>query len=115
MAKYVIRRPFSIHLHKSSKVVQPGGATIQQVNTQSLFSDDKDTPVELTDDEAFAHMHKLEPADGEAKKLFAVYHAKQTDAREARGDGDTRGMEERIASAVVQTLVEAGAIKLAAK
>jgi hypothetical protein len=114
--KFQVRTPFAIHLQWVEIIEMPDGSKRKQVREQSFFShpsnQQKGDVFELSAENAIAHMHKLEPMDEDAKKLFGEYHDEQEKARAARQatDGNTKSMEERIASSVVAALVAAGVV-----
>jgi hypothetical protein len=110
MSKYVIRAPFSVHLVRF-ETVKEGEQTRKYRREQSYFHGPE--PIELSDEDALAHMHKLEPKDDGAKKLFADFHDKQDAAIEARKaqDGNTKSLAAQVSEAVVGALIAAGVIK----
>jgi hypothetical protein len=111
MAKYTVRAPFAIHLQWVEKTKDANGTERKTLREQSYFNGP--TPIELTDADALKHMHKLEPADDAAKKLFGDYHDKQDEAIAARQaqDGNTKSLAAQVAEAVVGALIAAGVIK----
>jgi hypothetical protein len=105
MAKYNIRQPFAIHLEVITDTVRPDGAKMRQRTQQSYFPGQE---LELTNEQALEHLHKLEPADAAANKFLTAFHAKQeaaAAARQAQDEGPT------VAQQIIQALVEAGVIK----
>jgi hypothetical protein len=109
MAKYNIRQPFAIHLEIVTDTETPNGAKMRQRTQQSFFPGQ---PIELNDDQALEHLHKLEPACPESKKFLAAYHAKQDAAAASRlvvDEGPT------VAEQIIAALVAAGVIVPKAK
>ena len=109
MSKYNIRPPFAVHLEKITETEQPGGSKIRQRTAQSFFPGQ---PVELSDNDAMTHLHKLEPADSGAKKLIDEFHEFQARAAAARsGANSGPSLAQEVSAAVVNSLIAAGVIK----
>lgn len=102
MAKYSIRQPFAVHLETMTDTQKGDGTTVKTRNQQSFFPGQ---PIELTDADAMAHFHKLEPADAESKKLFDAFHKRQSDAIKSRDPEDN--LDDRIAAAVAAAVADA--------
>jgi hypothetical protein len=105
MAKFNIRQPFAVHLEKFVDNVEPNGTKTRRRLAQSFFPGQE---VELTEDEALAHLHKLEPADAASTKFFKAYHDNQAQmiaARQPQEDGPS--IDERIAAAVDERIADA--------
>jgi len=115
VSTYMIRAPFAVHLHQVKERKQPGGRILREPFTVSHFSGEDAKPIELSDAEALAHIHKLEPHDDSAKALFETYHEKQRQAAEARRrqEREMQGpsLSQELALAMVSVLQEAGVIK----
>ncbi len=111
MAKYIVRKPFAVHLAWFEDQDMGDGKTRKIRREQSYFHGP--SPVELSNADAMLHMHKLEPVDAAAKALFQDYHDKQEEARDSRQarDGNTKTMAAQIAEAVVGALIAAGILK----
>jgi hypothetical protein len=108
MAQYRIRAPFSVHLERIAAVNQ-GGRVHRRRETTSHFHG---STVDLSDADAMAHMHKLEPVDETSRALFAAYHEKQAEiraARQAAASGPSLATE--VTSAVMAALTAAGVVK----
>lgn len=114
MAKYLIRAPFALHLVKIVPYTENGVQRRRFVEESFFHGPD---PVELTDTQALAHMHKLEPADVVSKKLFDKYHDDQAAAIKARSAaaGNEISLAQQISAAVIGTLVELGIVHAPAK
>lgn len=110
MAKYTIRAPFSVHLAWFEKTNDSG--VERKIRREQSYFYGKE-PVSLSDADALMHMHKLEPADADAKKLFGDYQEKMDDARDARQakDGNTKSLTAQVTESVVAALAAAGVIK----
>ncbi len=83
--RYRIRdERFAVHLEKIVAVDGPNGTKGKRRVEQSHFAG---APIELEDVDAISHVHKLEPIDEAAKKLFADFYARQDRAQAGRGSG----------------------------
>jgi hypothetical protein len=115
-SKYTIRAPFAVHLVHTSTVEDHDGRKRLVRKEESFFHSDG-KPIELSNADALAHMHKLEPADDASRQLFQEFHDKQERARAARQAQDGSGNKSlgaQVSEAVVGALIAAGVVKVKA-
>jgi hypothetical protein len=102
MAKYIVRPPFAVHLAWFE--TQEVGGQKRKIRREQSYFYSKD-PVELNDVDAIEHMHKLEPVDAAAKKLFGDLNDAKDEARTGRQSQDGNGKS--IATQVTEAMIAA--------
>jgi hypothetical protein len=109
MGLFRIRAPFAVHLAWFDTV--PDGKTSRRVRREKSHFHGED-PVELSDTDAIAHMHKLEPVDAAAVKLFGDFYDRQAALIAARqGPAPGQSLAQEVTGAVIGALIGAGLIK----
>jgi hypothetical protein len=109
--KFKIRKPFSIHIETVVQRTRADGKKFREPKVVSHFADDGD-PIELTEEQALAHLHKLAPYDDAAKAFIDKFYADQAAAR-AHLTPAPQSLHAEIAAAVTAALVSAGVVKAA--
>jgi hypothetical protein len=102
---FKVRPPFAIH-HEKVVTTQQGGQTVKQPVVESHFAGDT---IDFDAASAKKHLHKLEPADSEATKLFDTQYADNAIVASARGGG-----QPSPTAAEIQAMIDAAVAKSAA-
>jgi hypothetical protein len=102
--KFKVRAPFAVH-HEKIITTEQAGAQVKQPVVESHFAGEV---FEMEAKNAVKHLHKLEPADADAQKLFDDKYRANADIQAARGvpvAGPTNAdVQAMIKSAVADTL-----------
>lgn len=109
MGKYKVKDArFAVHLQKVEGREDPRtGKILKHITEQSYYAG---SPFELSDEDAIAHIHKIEPIDDSAKALFKRFHDEQ-DRKWAARSNPTADLVETISAAVIKRLAEEGHLK----